>query len=334
MTAVCGASGSGKTTLLEAAIPALARRGLAVAVVKHAAHGIAADRPGKDSERLFAAGADVVVRAPAESFARHHGEVELDAALTSLAADHDLILVEGHKGTPLPKLWLASSEAEAAPEDVAEVRAVLPWGGDRMAPFLALVEEEVRRHFEERPVLGGVLVGGESSRMGRPKQSVAYRGRSLLEWVLTALAPHTERILLLGGGEGGAAAAGVERLPDVPGVVGPLAGMLSALRWAPGACWLITACDLAWTAEAAAWVLEQRRPGVWAVLPEGPRGRLQPLAGAHEPQALGLLEGLAADGRRAPRRLADHPKVDTPGIPSRLAAAFHNLNTPEDLAGP
>ena len=45
----------GKNHLLEAAIPRLVERGLAVAVVKHGAHGYAVDRAGKDSERLFRA---------------------------------------------------------------------------------------------------------------------------------------------------------------------------------------------------------------------------------------------------------------------------------------
>ncbi len=62
--AVCGFSGSGKTTLLETAIPRLVERGLAVAVVKHAAHGFQVDRAGKDSERLFRAGATIVLSGP------------------------------------------------------------------------------------------------------------------------------------------------------------------------------------------------------------------------------------------------------------------------------
>ena len=51
--AVCGFSGSGKTTLLESVVGELSRRGLSVGVVKHDAHGIQIDRPGKDSDRLF-----------------------------------------------------------------------------------------------------------------------------------------------------------------------------------------------------------------------------------------------------------------------------------------
>src|ERR1700694_4988704 len=93
--AVCGYSGSGKTTLLEAAIPRLVERGLAVAVVKHDAHRFEVDRPGKDSDRLFRAGATVVLRGAEEQFERRAEPLTLEGTLERLARDHDLLLVEG-----------------------------------------------------------------------------------------------------------------------------------------------------------------------------------------------------------------------------------------------
>src|SRR5208337_1394768 len=105
--AICGWSGAGKTTLLEAVIPELKRRGLAVAVLKHYAHGLDVDRAGKDSDRLFRAGAEVALHGPDEALrrARPSGADDLPATLSALLAHNDLVLVEGHKGTPLPKVW-------------------------------------------------------------------------------------------------------------------------------------------------------------------------------------------------------------------------------------
>src|SRR6266478_375949 len=56
-----GQSGSGKTTLIERLIPLMAQRGLTVSALKHAHQGFDLDRPGKDSFRLRAAGADLVL---------------------------------------------------------------------------------------------------------------------------------------------------------------------------------------------------------------------------------------------------------------------------------
>ena len=124
--AVCGFSGSGKTTLIEAAIPHLIARGLAVAAVKHDSHGFAVDKEGKDSERLFRAGATVALRGPGEQFLRRNASstLTLEATLSDLARDHDLLLVEGHKDTPLPKLWVGNAEASAPPEHVTDVQGI------------------------------------------------------------------------------------------------------------------------------------------------------------------------------------------------------------------
>ena len=68
---VCGWSGSGKTTLIEAVLPKLLARNLKVAVVKHDVHAIDVDRPGKDSDRFFQAGADVYLQGNEELSRRH-----------------------------------------------------------------------------------------------------------------------------------------------------------------------------------------------------------------------------------------------------------------------
>ncbi|MBV9735484.1 MAG: molybdopterin-guanine dinucleotide biosynthesis protein B [Acidisphaera sp.] len=102
-----GWSGSGKTTLLTAVLPLLAARGLRVSTVKHAHHGFDLDRPGKDSFRHRAAGAHEVVVASSARWALMHevtgAEPGLPALLARLAPV-DLVLVEGFKANPHPKL--------------------------------------------------------------------------------------------------------------------------------------------------------------------------------------------------------------------------------------
>jgi len=332
--AVCGWSGSGKTTALEKVIPSLTAEGLAVAVVKHDAHGVEIDRPGKDSDRLFRAGAAVVVRSPDETFSRRRSgpQTDLSRIIAELADSHDLVLVEGHKGTPLPKLWLEARDDPAVPETVEHVLVSLPWDGDRTPALRAQVDMAVATHHERRPIFAGVLLGGASSRMGRPKQLLELGGRTFLERVVGAVSGTATEVVLLGAGELPAACSGLARLPDPPDLAGPLAGLLAAQRWAPQATWLIAACDLPLLdGDAVAWLLGQRTPGRWAVLPRTADGRLEPLAAVYEPQARPLLEGLAARGVVAPRRIAEHAKVATPQIPGSVERALRNVNTSTDL---
>lgn len=101
-------SGNGKTTLIENLIPMLIARGLKVSVIKHAHHDFDVDRPGKDSHRHRQAGAAEVLVSSAARWALMHelrgqSEPELSHLLERLSPC-DLVLVEGFKGAPIPKI--------------------------------------------------------------------------------------------------------------------------------------------------------------------------------------------------------------------------------------
>lgn len=105
---LAGWSGSGKTTLLTRLIPEIVGRGLTVSTIKHAHHGFDIDRPGKDSTRHRQAGASEVLISSARRWAlihEHHGAPEpgLNTLLERLSPV-DLVLVEGYKRHPHPKL--------------------------------------------------------------------------------------------------------------------------------------------------------------------------------------------------------------------------------------
>jgi molybdopterin-guanine dinucleotide biosynthesis protein MobB len=334
--AVCGWSGSGKTTLLEAIIPSLRQRGLEPAVVKHDAHGVQLDRPGKDSDRLFNAGATVALGAPDQLAIRRHGDraPDLGEILEYLSADHDLVLVEGHKSTPLPKLWLVGEDGEDPPDGVESVVEILPRDADRESRALDVILEVVQRSWSDRTVLGGLLIGGASRRMGRPKQLLEVDGRTFAERIVDVLRPHVDDVVLLGFGEIPPSLTGLVRIPDSRGPGGPVAGLTAGLRWSPGAAWLMVACDQPGVSgEAVRWLLDQRRPGRWAVLPRLSDGPVEPLLAVYEPQAAALLERLIRDGRPAPRHLAGHPRVACPTPPSELGDAWLAIDTPEDFEG-
>jgi len=104
--AVCvmGWSGSGKTTFLEKLIPVLTARGLRVAVVKHDGHGFEIDKPGKDTWRFTRAGSVATAISGPNGWAVMSPEDIALGELLRKLPPADLILVEGHKLSPLPKL--------------------------------------------------------------------------------------------------------------------------------------------------------------------------------------------------------------------------------------
>ena len=105
---LAGWQGAGKTTLLAKVIPRLVARGRTVSTVKHAHEGFEIDWPGKDSHTHRLAGATEVLIGSAKRFALMH---ELRGApepplkeLLGWLSPVDLVIVEGYKTHPHPKL--------------------------------------------------------------------------------------------------------------------------------------------------------------------------------------------------------------------------------------
>ncbi|MBX5465599.1 MAG: molybdopterin-guanine dinucleotide biosynthesis protein B [Clostridia bacterium] len=135
---VVGRHKSGKTTLIEGLLGQLRRRGLRVATLKHDAHGFDIDIPGKDSWRHRQAGAELVVIASPGRLAlvQELRREEPLAALLELAAQRapgiDLILTEGYRTGPLPKIEVVE-HGRGAPLTAGEP-ALLALAADRL-PF-------------------------------------------------------------------------------------------------------------------------------------------------------------------------------------------------------
>jgi molybdopterin-guanine dinucleotide biosynthesis protein B len=110
---IAGWSGSGKTTLIEKLIPLFVKSGLRVSLIKHAHHTFDVDHPGKDSYRHRHAGASEVLVTSSRRWVLMHelrGEKEpsFDDQVRHLSPC-DLLIVEGFKFAPIPKLevWRA-----------------------------------------------------------------------------------------------------------------------------------------------------------------------------------------------------------------------------------
>jgi molybdopterin-guanine dinucleotide biosynthesis protein MobB len=328
---ICGYSGAGKTTLIERLIPILRDRGLAVAVLKHDAHGLDVDTPGKDTDRFYLAGATVLAQDAQQSFLRRpvHHEAPLEWALHLLVRDHDLVIVEGHKRSPIPvKIWLSSEAGEQAPREAGSTIASMSRETDRLSATLGITDESLRKRMHQQPLRAGLLVGGRSSRMGSPKQLIRSNGKTWAELATETLLARVKEVYLLGAGEVSEALATLPRLPDAPGISGPWAGMLAAMRWAPEASWLFAACDMPlMSVQAIGWLLDQRAPGRWAVIPRrSDTGQLEPLFAWYDSR---LAESSFA--ATCPIELASNPKAFTPTIPESLEVAWTNINFPNEL---
>jgi molybdenum cofactor guanylyltransferase len=185
------------------------------------------------------------------------------------------------------------------------------------------------------PLVGGLLVGGRSSRFGRPKALEPHAGTTFAERAVAALGAVAGEVHLLGDGEVPPALAALPRLADRGGRGGPLAGVLAALAQRPDRGWLIVACDQPYlSAELCRWLADQRDPERLAVLPRLTPERIQPFPAVYEPAALAVLEAVARGADPSLQRLGLRPDVATPEPPAALRPAFRDVDTPDDLADP
>ena len=109
-----GWSGSGKTTLIEKLIPLFVKRGLRVSLIKHAHHTFDVDVPGKDSYRHRHAGATEVLVTSSRRWVlmnelRGAQELSFEEQIKHFSPC-DLLIVEGYKFAPIPKLEVYRAE--------------------------------------------------------------------------------------------------------------------------------------------------------------------------------------------------------------------------------
>lgn len=105
---VTGYKNAGKTGLMERLVAEFAARGITVSTIKHAHHATDIDHPGRDSFRHRQAGAaQVIVSSPVRwalmTELRGADEPSLDDLLARLNPV-DLVLIEGYKTAPHPKV--------------------------------------------------------------------------------------------------------------------------------------------------------------------------------------------------------------------------------------
>lgn len=146
--AICGWSNSGKTTLIKQLVDWFNQHSLSVIVIKHTSHRFYAGEEGKDTDRLFRAGADVLMHGPDQSIMYCHETscTALEAQIPILAARYDFLLCEGHKHTAIPKVWLTMPDQEPAPATLGNCLAVLHADEDR----LKHVTERIRQRLSDK----------------------------------------------------------------------------------------------------------------------------------------------------------------------------------------
>lgn len=128
---IVGLKDAGKTTLAVALSAEFVRRQRRVMTIKHATHAATMDTPGTDSHRHFHEGRAerVLLACPEERYILERSKDDLDPiALARRYLDGaDIVLVEGYKAAPLPKVEIGARRSAGLRWSAS--RASKPTGG-------------------------------------------------------------------------------------------------------------------------------------------------------------------------------------------------------------
>jgi len=320
---VHGASAEQLRSFHQLVLPLLVAEGLLVATVRWVQGG--GINGGKESRA-----SDLLVDAGQWHWVWRGDRTGLNAMLRRVARSVDLVLLETE-----PEPDLRTITLRQLVESGAESIQIAGCEKDPRAAAAA-IRACLARLQGRCPVWACILIGGKSSRMGRPKHLLPdSSGATWLERTVALVQPLVDGVALSGAGEVPASLGGLPRLADIPAVAGPLTGILSAMRWQPEVAWLLLACDMpGLSTEAVRWLLAQRSVGCWGGVPQIAGARaVEPLFARYEPQCGELFEQLRLQGVRRIGRIAETQKVRVVPVPEHLRSGWQNVNTPEDLLG-
>lgn len=276
----------------------------------------------------------------------------------ALFNDQDLVLVNGNHFTAKRQIVLIDPRKEASLQKkldrLTQVDLIL-LTGDQVTPYPFLLDHLSQMGQQDVPVLslddttsiagymnqylenglppllGLVLAGGKSARMGDDKSRIDYHGLPQRDYAAQLLQPYCREVYLsVRPDQTGDPISSFPFISDTFLGLGPLGAILSAFRERPDAAWLVIACDLPFlNPETLELLIRQRNPSLMATAFNSPVNQLpEPLIAIWEPRSYPILLQFLAQGYDCPRKVLINSAIQLLEAPD--PQALENVNTPEE----
>lgn len=286
-------------------------------------------------------------------------QASLDAyQYRTLFNDQDLVLVNGNHYTAKRQIVLIDPRKEASLQKkldrLTQVDLLLltedhliPYPflldhlselGQKDVPILSINDTAsiagfLNQHLENSlpPLLGLVLAGGKSVRMGDDKSRIDYHGLPQRDHAARLLQPYCREVYLsVRPDQTGEPNHSFPLITDTFLGLGPLGAILSAFREKPDAAWLVIACDLPFlNPDTLELLLRERNPSLMATAFNSPVNNLpEPLIAIWEPRSYPILLQFLAQGYDCPRKALINSPIHLLEAPD--PQALENVNTPEE----
>lgn len=185
-------------------------------------------------------------------------------------------------------------------------------------------------------VIGIVLVGGKSKRMGKAKATIKYKGLRLFERTEILMKDFVESIYISGKTEQLKELKIDEKnfIPDAFDDIGPLAGILSVHKFLSGTkkALLVSATDLPFLDhETLSILIDNRDKSKMATMFRHPdTSFLEPLFAIYENQAFPLMLKEVEKGNYAIHRIFNEKDLNLIDLPKKRS--LYNINYPGQLS--
>ena len=346
-----GFSGVGKTTLVEKLATRFRDENIRVGYYKHDSHQFKMDKTGKDTARVREAGAGIV----AINDPTHFGVIA-DNDFKQLTITHalercDCILIEGYKQSPFNKIVFLDAEGKLPiPSDSKGIRAIVHQGTGHLESFIKQgiplfhrdeiekIFDFVNGHFRNcaSELFGAVFVGGQSTRMGKPKFSLTYEGVSGTEKATKFLSKFCKKVFLSSRADLDMSSLptikGTERINDEHIQLGPVGGLATLMGQFPNKAWMITACDMPFLKEDDFETIFQKRDPLRYGTCYVQKGRFgyEPMCAIYEPKFIVPLFEAMSRRELSLSRIIEALPFKKLKIEEADRSKFMNINTTED----
>lgn len=142
---------------------------------------------------------------------------------------------------------------------------------------------------KKKRIVGIVLSGGKSSRMGSEKGLVEWNGKSLVEYSIEALQPVCDQLVISSNGEC-YNYLGYPIIEDEIKECGPLGGIYSCMKAVKADYYLVISCDVPNVSFHLFADLVNNIADFDAIFPVGKDGRRQPLIAVYGSSCKNIIE--------------------------------------------
>jgi molybdenum cofactor guanylyltransferase len=178
-------------------------------------------------------------------------------------------------------------------------------------------------------ITGILMAGGKSSRMGRDKGLMFFRGRPMARHVLDPMAMVCQRILV-SANDPAYGMFGFELVKDEIAEFGPVGGLMSALRQSDSEMNLVLSCDIPLISHTLLVDL-LRTPFEANALVVRNNADIHPLIGVYRRGALAELERAVREGEHKLKVALERMGFETFEVADADAGQLMNMNTPQDI---